>query len=70
MQMGKSMKLHPQLIQKQGKNEFVVLPIEEYETLTSLIQDYEDLKDLREEKNNLEGQKPIPLEAVIKELDL
>jgi len=64
------MKLHPQIIQKQGKNEFVVLSIEEYEALTSLVEDYEDLKDLREEKNKSQGEKPVPLKTVIKELGL
>nr|VFK23626.1 MAG: prevent-host-death family protein [Candidatus Kentron sp. MB]VFK27982.1 MAG: prevent-host-death family protein [Candidatus Kentron sp. MB] len=64
------MKLHPQLIQKQGKNEFVVLSIEEYESLTRLVEDYEDLKDLREEKNRSQEQKPVPLKTVVKELGL
>ena len=39
------MKLNPQLIKKQGKSEFVVLPIEEFEAMTELIEDYEDLND-------------------------
>nr|VFK74496.1 MAG: prevent-host-death family protein [Candidatus Kentron sp. MB] len=64
------MKLHPQLIQKQGKNEFVVLSIEEYESLTRLVEDYEDLKDLKEEKNRSQEQKPVPLKTVAKELGL
>lgn len=42
------MNLHPQVIQKNGINEFVVLPYQEYEQLRELAEDYEDLCDLRE----------------------
>jgi PHD/YefM family antitoxin component YafN of YafNO toxin-antitoxin module len=44
------MELHPQILQKNGKNEFVVLPYEEFEAIRELIEDYEDLRDLREAK--------------------
>jgi PHD/YefM family antitoxin component YafN of YafNO toxin-antitoxin module len=44
------MELHPQILQKNGKNEFVVLPYEEFEALRELAEDYEDLYDLREAK--------------------
>ncbi|CAK8716248.1 Antitoxin [Candidatus Electrothrix laxa] len=64
------MKLNPQLIKKQGKSEFVVLPIEEFEAMTELIEDYEDLRELRDAKEKSQGQKPIPIKEVIAELDL
>ena len=64
------MKLHPQILEKKGKREFVVLPFEEYETLTSLVEDYEDLKNLREAKSKSQDQKPVPLEKVIQDLGL
>jgi len=64
------MKLHPQILEKKGKREFVVLPFEEYETLTRLVEDYEDLKDLREAKSKSQDQKPVPLEKVIQDLGL
>lgn len=54
------MKLHPQIIAKEGKNEFVVLPYEEYQALTELMYDYEDLRDLREEDKS-RGEKAFPL---------
>ncbi len=44
------MELHPQILQKNGKNEFVVLPYEEFEALRELAEDYEDLYDLCEAK--------------------
>ncbi|MBK7353856.1 MAG: type II toxin-antitoxin system prevent-host-death family antitoxin [Nitrosomonas sp.] len=59
------MKLHPQIIAKEGKNEFVVLPYEEYQALTELMYDYEDLRDLREAKDKSRGEKSIPLDQVI-----
>lgn len=62
------MKLHPQIIEKEGKSEFVVLPYEEYQALTELMHDYEDLMDLREAKEESKGEKSIPLEKVISEL--
>ena len=62
------MKLHPQLIEKEGRKEFVVLPFEEYQALTELVSDYEDLRDLREEKEKSKNQKNIPLAKVIADL--
>jgi PHD/YefM family antitoxin component YafN of YafNO toxin-antitoxin module len=64
------MELHPQLIQKAGRNEFVVLPIEEFEAMTELIETYEDLRELREAKEQSAGEKPVPLNQVIYDLGL
>ncbi|MCI5157133.1 MAG: type II toxin-antitoxin system Phd/YefM family antitoxin [Candidatus Electrothrix sp. AUS1_2] len=64
------MKLNPQLIKRQGKSEFVVLPIEEFEAMTELIEDYEDLRELRDAKAKSQGQKSIPIKEVIGELGL
>ncbi|MDU9048115.1 MAG: type II toxin-antitoxin system Phd/YefM family antitoxin [Candidatus Electrothrix sp. Rat3] len=64
------MKLNPQLIKRQGKSEFVVLPIEEFEAMTELIEDYEDLRELRDAKAKSQGQKSIPIKEVIAEFGL
>lgn len=64
------MKLHPTHIEKNGKKEFVVLPFDEYRALTELIADYEDLKDLREAKEESKHEKSVGLDAVIAELGL
>jgi len=64
------MRLNPQLIKRKGKSEFVVLPIEEFEAMTELIEDYEDLRVLRDAKEKSQGQKPIPIKEVIAELGL
>jgi len=44
------MSIHPQVIEKEGKKEFVVLPYEEFLAIKENLEDYEDLKDLREAK--------------------
>lgn len=64
------MKLHPQIIEKKGKKEFVVLPFDEYQALTELMLDYEDLRDLRAAKEQAKGEKAVPLDAAIAQLGL
>ncbi|MBA4369608.1 MAG: prevent-host-death family protein [Desulfobacterium sp.] len=44
------MELHPQIIKKNGKNEFVVLPYDEFQKIQEEIASYEDLRCLREAK--------------------
>jgi hypothetical protein len=40
------MSIHLQVIEKEGKKEFVVLPYEEFLAIKENLEDYEDLKDL------------------------
>lgn len=61
------MELHPQIIKKNGKNEFVVLPYEEFSEIKDLIEDYEDLRDLRAAKAESANEESIPLDEVIKD---
>jgi hypothetical protein len=44
------MTLHTQIIEKEGKK-FVMLPADEFAILKDTLEDYEDLKALREEKS-------------------
>jgi len=44
------MLLHPQIIEKEGKKEFVVLPYEEFLQIQEALEDFEDLRELREER--------------------
>lgn len=44
------MELHPKILEKDGKKEFVILPYEEFERIENELNDYEDLRDLREAK--------------------
>lgn len=63
------MKLHPQIIKKKGKKEFVVLPYEEFLALEELMHDYEDLRELREAKEEAKGQAGVPIDKVISDLE-
>ena len=64
------MKLHTQIIEKEGKKEFVVIPVREFEKIQEMIGDYEDLRDLREAKEKSKGQKSVPFKDAVKDLKL
>ena len=42
--------LHPNILEKEGKKEFAVLPYDEFLALQEELQDYYDLKELRAAK--------------------
>ena len=42
--------LHPEILKKNGRKEFAVLPYEEFVALTEALADYEDLRELRAAK--------------------
>jgi PHD/YefM family antitoxin component YafN of YafNO toxin-antitoxin module len=44
------MSIHPQIIEKEGKKEFVVIPYEEFLAIQEALEDYDDLRTLRSEK--------------------
>jgi hypothetical protein len=62
--------LHPEIIEKDGKKQFVVLTYEEYLAIQEALADAEDLSELRAAKKEEEGAPPIPLEQVVEELGL
>lgn len=62
--------LHPEILSKNGKKEFVVLPYEEYEALQAFLEDVEDLIDLRKAKEETENEETFSLDKVKKELGL
>jgi hypothetical protein len=43
--------LHPEILSKNGRKEFAVLPYEEYIALQEWLADVEDLLDLRDAKD-------------------
>ena len=45
------LELHPNILEKEGKKEFVVLPYEEFLALQQILTDAQDLIDLREAKD-------------------
>lgn len=64
------MKLHPQVIEKEGNNKFVILPFEEYQVLEALALDYEDALDLKVAKERAKGEKSVPLKQAVADLDV
>ncbi len=62
--------LHPKILKKNGRNEFVVLPYEEFVALEEWIADAQDLLELEAAKRE-EGHLPrVPLERIEKDLGL
>ena len=64
------LKLHPNILQKNGKKEFVVLPYEEFVAMQELLEDAEDLKLLREAREENAGEPGISLEEAKKRLGI
>lgn len=62
------MSIHPQIIEKEGKKEFVVLPYEEFVLIQEALDDYEDLRMLREEKASSLGEATRTLDDILKGL--
>ena len=62
--------LHPEIVEKDGKKQFVILKYEEFVAIQEALADAEDLASLRSAKND-EGHEPsIPLDQVVEELEL
>ena len=62
------LKLRPEILERDGKKQFVVLRYEEYEAMREAIDDLEDLRDLRQAKLK-EGALPtIPASEVRRRL--
>lgn len=62
--------LHPEILSKNGKKEFVVLPYEEFLALQELLDDVEDLLELRAAKQEGDGEPALSLADAKKELGL
>ncbi|HBA66901.1 MAG TPA: prevent-host-death family protein [Methylococcaceae bacterium] len=62
--------VHPNILERNGKNEFAVLPYEEFESLMEALDDCEDLRELREAKESENGYLGTPMSEVRKELGI
>jgi PHD/YefM family antitoxin component YafN of YafNO toxin-antitoxin module len=62
------MSIHPQIIEKDGRREFVVLPYEEFLQMQAEIEDYDDLRTLRDEKACAHTEPTRSLEDVLKDI--
>jgi hypothetical protein len=59
-----------QIITKAGKREFAVIPYKEFLRMQERLEEYEDLKALRQAKSEPDYRKRRPYEEVAKELGL
>ena len=62
--------MHPNILERDGKKAFVVLPYEEFVMIEEELQEYEDLKELRAAKGEEATEPSVPLQDVKKELGL
>ena len=62
--------MKPQVLEKNGKKEFVVLSWDDYMRIQEMLEDYEDLKELRRAKEEAKVQKTIPYEKAVKSLKI
>ncbi|MDZ7702863.1 MAG: hypothetical protein U5L04_00070 [Trueperaceae bacterium] len=58
--------LHPEFLKKDGKKQFVVLTIEEFEALQEVLADAQDLLELRAAKAEDNDTEDVSLEDVKK----
>ena len=64
------MTLHPQVLEKDGKKQFVILPYEEFERIQEMLDDFQDLKTLREAKAAEADAPTLSLDQVKRELGM
>lgn len=63
-------KLHPEILKRDGKEQFAVLPYEEFLAIQELIEDMENLRLIDEAKAADNGEPGVPLDEVKKRLGL
>ncbi len=57
--------LHPESFNRDGKH-FVLLPLDEFRAVAEMIEDYQDLTDLRNARAADDDSPGVPLEDVLK----
>jgi hypothetical protein len=62
--------LHPEILEKDGKKQFVILPYEEFAAIQEALADAEDLAALRNSKKLERDAPSTPLETVMDDLGL
>ncbi len=62
--------LHPNILERDGKKAFAVLPFEEFLQIQDELQDFEDLKSLREAKEKEKNVAGLGLSQARKELKI
>jgi hypothetical protein len=62
--------IHPNILERDGQKAFVVLPYEEFVQIEEELQQFEDLKQLRDAKAAEADSPTVSLDEVKKELEL
>jgi PHD/YefM family antitoxin component YafN of YafNO toxin-antitoxin module len=62
--------LHPEILEKDGKKQFVILPYEEFAAIQEALADADELAALRAAKKDERDAPTIPLDQVVEELEL
>jgi hypothetical protein len=62
--------LHPEILKRDGKEQFAVLPYEEFLAVKEFLEDMEDLRLIEEARASDSGEPGIPLEEVKRRLNL
>jgi predicted DNA-binding protein (UPF0251 family) len=62
------LRLHPEVLKRDGKKQFVILPYEEFEAIREAMEDLEDLRDLRDAKAKEVHFQGIPFAEVQRRL--
>jgi PHD/YefM family antitoxin component YafN of YafNO toxin-antitoxin module len=62
------MNTQPQVIEREGKKEFLVLPYEEFLRIKESLENYKDLKELREAKSEAASEATVKLADIRSEL--
>jgi len=62
--------LHPNILERDGKKAFAVLPYEEFRRIQAELDDYEDIKDLRASKATEQDAQTVSLSSVRRELSI
>ena len=62
--------LHPNILEQEGKKQFVVLPYNEFVNIQEELADYEDLKELRKAMKAEKDAPTISLEEAKNQLGL
>lgn len=57
-------KIHPEFLKKNNKEEFAILDYKEYQKMIQYIEDLEDLLDLRKAKQETKDEPTISLDSV------
>jgi PHD/YefM family antitoxin component YafN of YafNO toxin-antitoxin module len=60
--------LHAQIIKKNGKKDYVVLPYEEFLKVQEELEDYDDLRSLREAKETEKDAPTIGMDELKKKI--